>query len=216
MVKFNIEGLSSLKTLNLKTTNTREIDLSIKNLPSLRHLDLSADTITIDEKILTPLLKDQLQHIESLLLNGNLSNFNLDSLSNLKTLSLCGTLDTKSFNFELFKNLCNRLVTILIVLKDMDEIEFVKLFDGCNFTHLGMFYMSGFNICRLKKELLSSFTTLRHLIMIGCEIEIIEQDSFSDLKQLSSLNLSLNKIARIEKNAFEMLENLQTLDLLYN
>ena len=46
--------------------------------------------------------------IEELHLHGNFSNFNLDSLVNLRELSIAGYID-KSFNFELFKNLCNQL-----------------------------------------------------------------------------------------------------------
>ena len=209
-MKFNIERLSSLKILNLKTTKTREIELSIKSLPSLRYLDLSADTINIDDKIL-----DQLQHIENITLHGNLSNFNLDSLSNLKFLSLSGTLD-KGFNFELFKNLCNRLEFMMIGFEDMDEKTFVKLFDGCYFTHLESFYLSHLKTPRLKKELFKPFTKLGYLFIYNCEIDIIEHDWFCDLKKLCSLTLITNKISRIEENAFSMLDNLRTLELIYN
>ena len=193
---------------------TKIRDFSIKKLPSLRILGLSIFG-TIDENILTPIL-EQLPHIEELTLNGKLSHFNLDNLVDLKSLTLSFTLDTKSFNFELFKNLCNRLTNIQIDLSYIDEETFVKLFDGYNFTHLEKFTLKHFNAKRLKKEFFNRFTTLRHLCVTCCKFETIERDSFSDLKQLCSLNLSRNQISHIGRNAFGSLENLQTLDLSYN
>lgn len=183
-------------------------------MSSLRFLCLSI-TCTIDENILAPIL-EQLPHIEELALDGNLSHFNLDSLSNLKSLSLYGTLDTKSFNFDLFKNLCNQLENIQIGLSNINEKTFINIFFGCNFPHLEKFTLRNLNSKRLKKELFSRFTTLKHLHITYCEFETIETDSFLDLKQLCWLNLSGNKISLIEKKAFSILKNLKTLDLSYN
>ena len=103
-VQFNIEGLYSLKTLHLGS-KTDKVYFSIKNLPSLTNLSFYI-AATINEDIITRLL-DQIPHIQRLCLHGNLSYFNLDNLVNLKHLSLDGFIYT-SFNFELFKNLCNR------------------------------------------------------------------------------------------------------------
>jgi hypothetical protein len=114
-------------------SNTDDVDFSIKNLPSLTIFDLTI-TGTIDEKILTRLF-DQVPHIEELFLEGNLSYFNLDSLVNLKKLSLCGTID-ESFNFELFENLCNQLEDIRIRLFKNDEKTIVNLFDNYYFPYL--------------------------------------------------------------------------------
>ena len=211
-VKFNIEGLSSLKTIYLRTKKTREIDFSIKNLPSLSELYLCTDTI--DDNILTRLL-EHLQHIEELNLEGNLCYFNLDYLSNLKRLSLSGTLD-KSFNFNFFKNLCNQLENMLIALTNIDEKTFVKLFDGCNFRYLEKFFLKHLYSKRFKKEFINRFTALRHLKLSQCQIDKIGDDSFSDSKELCVLDLSGNQIVSIEQNAFSMLKNLRTVDLSYN
>jgi hypothetical protein len=127
-VKFNLEGLSSLKYLYL-IANTSEVEFSIKSLPSLTRLYLYISG-TIDEYKVTRLL-DQLQHIQELYFNGKLSYFNLDSLVNLRELSLSGTIDER-FNFELFKNLCKQLENLKIEIKNIDENAFVNLFGDYN------------------------------------------------------------------------------------
>ena len=214
MIKFNIEGLSSLKKLYLKTKKTTEIEFSIKNVPSLRELCLSISA-KINENILTRLL-EHVQHIEELDLDGKLSYFNLDKLVNLKKLTLSGKIDKSSFNFKLFKNLCNQLENIQIALTNIDEKTFVKLFDGSNFLYLVKFALRYFSTKRFKKEFINQFTALRHLNISNCEIEIIEHDSFSDLQELCWLNLSGNSIRCIEQNSFSMLKNLRTIDLSFN
>ena len=87
-IKFNIEGLQSLKVLHLGSKSA-ELDFSINNLCSLTYLALSVG-YTIDQEIITKLL-DQVQHIEKLHLHGSISHLNLDNLVNLKALSVQGT-----------------------------------------------------------------------------------------------------------------------------
>lgn len=212
-VKFNIEGLSSLSRLYLRA-RTREVDFSIKNLASLRVLTLAVDC-KIDENIVTRLV-DQIRHIETLDLNGNLSYFNLDQLYNLRTLSLNGTID-EEFNFELFENnLCEQLEDIEIVLSNLEEKTFLKLFDGYNFPYLVDFSLRFVTIKRLKNGFINRFPALRRLNISRCEIEMIENGSFSSLEQLCFLDLSFNRIENIDKNTFSELKNLQTLDLRFN
>ena len=215
-VKLNVEGLSSLKSLTVNL-NTDDVDLSIKNLPSLAKLNLKI-SVTIDDQILTRLF-DQVPHIQELCLNGNLSYFNLDSLVNLKVLALFGTID-KSFNFELFKNLCYQLEDIRIRLtkndEKNDEITFVKLFDNYYFPYLSYLSLKSINLKNLKKEFFDRFPMLRDLNISQCKIEKIERDSFSNLQQLCFLDLSNNLIEYIQKNAFSSLKNLQKLDLSQN
>ena len=165
----------------------------------------------INEDIVTRVF-NQVPNIQELYLNGKLSYFNLDNFANLRELSLSGTIneENSSFNFELFKNLCNQLETIKILL---DEKTIVKLFDGYKFPYLVDFSIECSDIKRLNKELFCRFPSLRRLKISLCRIEVIEHDSFSNMQQLFSLDLSRNQIESIEENAFSMLKNLKTLDL---
>lgn len=210
-IAFRIEGFSSLRSLTLKANST-EVNFSIKNLESLKCLRLY--TFKIDQDILTRLL-DQLQHIQELVLDGNLSYINLDNLVNLKCLTLCGTLNESCFNFELFKNLSNQLERLTIVLTNIDEKTLSKLFDIHYFSNLNYFAIYKFNLKRLEKQFLNRFLfpMLRELSIGFCDLEEIEIDAFSNMQQLVCLNLSMNRIRFIEKNTFANLKKLETLDL---
>jgi hypothetical protein len=157
--KFKLEGLSSLKVLNL-AANSAEVDFSFRNLNSLRHFYMCIKC-KIDENLMTRILK-QIPTIEELNLHGNFSYFNLDSLFNLRKLSIAGYID-KSLNFELFKNLCNQLENLKIGLGNFDEESFFKLFHGCNFPYLVDFYLRYFKMKRLKKEHINRFPSLKQL-----------------------------------------------------
>ena len=163
----------------------------------------------IDESMITQLL-DQVQHIKKLYLQGNFSYFNLDNLVNLKLLSL------DSFNIELFKNLCNRIEVIKIILNNIDDKTLFKLFDGHNFSNLHYFAIRKYNIKRLKKEFTSKFPMVQQLVISHCNIEEIEPDAFSNLKQLYCVDLSGNKLKFIEKDTFLNLKYLHILDLSRN
>lgn len=169
---------------------------------------------TIDDSMLRELL-DQVQQIDQLLLNGNLSYFNLDYLLNLKSLSIAGTI-SESFNFELFKNLCNRLEDINIELTNVDDRKFSKLFDGHQFSKLVNFSMRNYNITRLKKEFINRFPLLDQLFLAECNIEEIEFDAFSNCKKLRRLDLSQNRIKSIAKETFSNLRKLEIIDLSSN
>ena len=167
--------------------NSAEVDISFKNLNSLRHLYVNIKS-KIDENIMKRIF-DQVPTIEELYLHGNISYINLDSLVNLRELSIAGTIDTENFNFELLKNLCKQLEKLKIVLANLDEKSFFKLFDGSNFPYLVYFVLRFFNVKRLKKEYINRFPMLKQLYIVDCSIEVIENDSFSNLEQLCWLNL---------------------------
>ena len=211
-MKFNIEGLSSLETLHLKA-NTAEVEFSIKNLPSLINFELSISG-TIDDYIVTSLF-EQLPYIQELHLKGNLSYFNLDNFVNLRVLKLSGTID-ENFNFDLFKNLCKQLESIKILLTNIDQKSYIKLFVGYTFPYLEDFTLCFLKLKRLKKEFINGFRMLKYLNIFDCNIKEIAHDSFSNLEQLCSLNLSNNRIEFIDDNAFSNLKNLQQVDLSYN
>ena len=115
---------------------------------------------------------------------------------------------------ELFKNLCNQ--DIKIIISSIDEKTLFKLFDGYNFPYLVDFTVRNLNMKRLKKEFINRLPMHKQLNITDCGIELIESDSFSNMQQLTSLDLSKNEIELIEKNAFSNLKNLQTLDLSEN
>jgi hypothetical protein len=211
--KFNLEGLSSLKVLHL-AANSAEVDFSFRNLNSLRHFYMSI-RCKIDENLMTRIL-EQIPTVEELYLHGNISYINLDSLVNLRELSIAGTFDRENFNFDLLKNLCKQLEKLKIVLRDLDEKSLFKLFDGCNFPYVVYFSLRFLKEKRLKKEYINRFPILKELFVLNCAIETIESDSFSNLEQLCSLNLYRNQIEFIEENAFKPLKNLKKLNLRNN
>ena len=193
--------------------NSTEIDFSIRNLNSLIMLSLLVGC-TIDQNMLTKLL-DQVQHIQQLFLVGNFSYFNLDNLVNLKVLSLCGPIN-ESFNIGLLKNFCNQMVVLKIILENIDEKTFYKLFDGLTFPNLKRIAIEDCNLKVLKKEFINRFPIVRKLFILNCNLEAIEQDAFSNLKKLYCLDLSSNHIKFIEKDTFLNLTNLEILDLSLN
>lgn len=194
--------------------NAVDVDFSIRNLPSLRALNLSTRSFTINDNILTRLL-EHAQHIEELnLRGGTFSYFNLDSLFNLRELSLIGSIDSL-FNFELLTNLCKQLESVNIDLRNIGEKTF-KLFEGCHFPYLIDFRGRAIEINILRKVFLDRFPMVRNLNLCDCNIEKIEHKSFSNSHQLRILDLSRNQIKSIEKNAFSALKNLEKVFLSYN
>ena len=191
-----------------------EVEFSIKNLPSLRRFSLSTFSGRIDEKIVTRLLY-QAPNIEELHFNGKLCYFNLDDFVNLRELLLFGSMN-KSFNFELFKNLCKQLEAIKICLGKIDEKTFFKLFDGYNFPYLEDLTIKLLFVKRITKEFINRLPMHRRLKISKCNIEAIESDSFSNKQELISLDLSENRIELIEENAFSKLKNLKKLNLSIN
>ena len=155
------------------------------------------------------------QSLQELELYGNFSYFNLDNFVNLKILSIDGTID-ESFNFELFKNLCNQLESLSISFTDIDFKALFKLFDGCHFPYLQYLSLSECFIERVDKHFINRFPLLSNLYITKCHIETIEDEAFSNLKQLFHLSLSENQIRFIGKNAFSNLNNLKILNLANN
>ena len=194
--------------------NSTEMFFSIRNLCALNLLTLDMIGCTIDDHFITSLF-NQVQNIEKLILCGTFSYFNIDSLVNLKFLSLDGTIN-ESFNIELFKNLCNQLDSLKVDLKKIDEKTFLKLFDGHNFSKLLKLSIINCNLNILKKEFTNRFPILRKLFIIGCNLKVIENDAFSNLKQIWCLDLSQNRLKFIEKDTFSNLDKLRKLDLSKN
>ena len=178
-LNINIEGLSSLKMLRLGLF-TLAVGLSIKNLPSLKKLSLFFAG-TINEEFVTRLL-EQVPFIQELCLFGYLSY--LSNFFNLKVLSLDGIIK-ESFNFELFKNLCNQFEDIKIrSISNIEEKNFFKL-DCCNFPYLVDLTIGYLDMKRLIKQFIYRFPMFRQLNISKCGIEGIESDSFTNIYQLT-------------------------------
>lgn len=212
MVEININGLSSLETMNIDVPSTRK-SFSITNLNSLTTIELCDRTNIINQNVIENF--ERLPNLKSLTLEGNLSYFNLDKLVNLEYLSLSGNIMNK-FNFEIFKNLCNQLTGLTIGFINIDEQTLFEMFDGHHFSNLrGLIFIRCY-IKRVHKNFIDRFPMIKNLSIVGSELEVIEPDAFSNAKQLDYLNLSGNMISSIPKNAFSNLKNLETLILINN
>ena len=152
------------------------------------------------------------QSIQFLQLRGKFSYINLDNFVNLTSLCLDGTLE-ESFNFDIFKNLCNQLESLRILLTD---IESNRLFDGYHFPYLKQLSLSRCFIERVDKIFINRFPMLIRLNINSCRLETIEDEAFSNLNQLRYLGLPGNQIRFIGKNSFLNLKNLKVLDLTNN
>lgn len=96
--------------------NSDKVDISIRNICSLKHLSLFWKPGILDESVISDIL-DKFQSIEILHLHGKFPYFNLDKLINLKLLYLNGDI-SENFNFELFKNLFNQLeILVTLIMK---------------------------------------------------------------------------------------------------
>ena len=221
--QINLDGISSLVSFQTRL-NSLEC-LSVRNLPSLRHLDLSFNHYRIDSTI-HPELLDYLPNIEYLSLDADLSYFNLDSLVNLKSLSLEGKID-KEFNFDLFKNICNQLEEISIKLYEIDYKCLAKLFYAHQFPIIKTFHIHMcISLTKLEKKLFDGFRMLQSLnITYNTKLQEIDRGAFSNLKQLTSLDLSsnfynssykINDTNLLDQMKFSALINLKYLDLSHN
>ena len=212
MVEINIDGLSSLKTLDLDVPSTRK-SFSITNLNSLTTFELCDRTNIINQKVIENF--ERLPNLKSLTLEGNLSYFNLDNLVNLKHLSLSGNMKNK-FNFEIFKNLCNQLEALRIGFTNIDDNTLFELFNGHYFSNLKSLIFVRCYIKRVHKNFIDPFPMIKRLSIVACELEVIESDAFSNAKQLHYLDFNANMISSIQKNVFSNLNNLETLNLSNN
>lgn len=182
-----------------------EIYFSIRNLSSLKIFHLLVPRIDENNTIG---LFDQMQNIEELHLNGNLFYFNLDSLVNLKKLSLCGRF-RDDFNLELLKNLAIQLEYLNINISKIKYESILKLLNGHNFSNLLSLDIRHCNTRKIEKKFMDQFPSLQTLRMIKCNIETIEDKVFSNLKELTLLDLSENWLTRLYKRDFSDLINLE-------
>ena len=172
----------------------------------MKCFELATPTIS-DENILTPLF-DQIQNIEELVLNGNLSYFNFDNLFNLKKLTLCGTI-YEDFNWELFKNLSCQLEDLSICFYNVDYRFIRNMLSGKDFSNLLALKIMRCNMKMLEKEFIEQFKSLQKIRINKCNLEFIESGAFSNLKNLVFLDLRENLFTELLLRDFSHLDNLE-------
>ena len=199
---------------NRTLSNCRELlEINIDGLPCLENLQFGVNSKNTNFTIYSNYANYSLQYLD---LSGNLSYFNLNNFIKLTSLRLDGSI-LETFNFELFKNLCNQLESLEITFDKFDEKSFFKLLDGHRFSNLKQLYLTKCCCMKsLKNFFFDRFPMLKVLAMYDLDIEIIENDAFSSLEQLEHIHLNNNLINFIGKNVFSNLKNLKSLDLCSN
>ena len=207
MEKVRIEGLSSLKLLQLRLASIEES--SFANMNSLQILRLAVEDETIDKEILAKLF-EICPNIEELDLDGQFSNINFDRFVNLKSLSLNGHL-LDDFNFDLFKNICNRLEELWIEIDNLNDESMSKLICNHDFPNLLSFIIRSSEMTRLEKKLFDRFRMLQSLeISNNDELKTIDKDAFSNLNELEELDILDNfQLSKLDPELYSCLEKLQ-------
>ena len=183
----------------------------------MRNLELeSFIRNTFDSTIKSQVL-DYLPSIEYLTLSGDLSYFNLDSLVNLKCLTLCEYFND-DFNFYLLKTtLCYQLEELCIYITNLDDECLSKLLNGCHFPVLTNLSISSSDyIKKIEKKLFDKFPMLQTLSLCDKILEKIDSDVFSNVRHLISLDLSNNSIRYLNEMHFSGLDKLKYLNLSAN
>lgn len=76
-----------------------------------------------------------------------------------------------------------------------------------------MLYIFNYEVYKLPKEIFTKFINLKHLIVNGNHMQILEKDTFESGQHLEVLRLSNNDLIELESFVFKELPNLKTLDL---
>ena len=205
--EIKIEGFSSLESLFLSFESLNQVILT--NLFALKRLELDLER-PINSELMFKLIEN-LSYIETLVLHGKLSYFNLDRLSNLKELELSYTIKDY-FNFHLFDNLCNQLESISFSCIYFDDQCLEKLFYDRNFPYLTTFYLNySLSKITLEKKFFDGLRMLQNLIIF--HVQIFDNDVFSNLIELQELWLKDSFIEFKDNSLFSNLVNLKKLTL---
>lgn len=79
--------------------------------------------------------------------------------------------------------------------------------------NINVLYIFNFEVYKLPKEIFSKFLNLKHLIVNGNHVQILETDTFEGAENLEVLRLSNNDLKELPHFVFQTLKNLKTLDL---
>lgn len=208
----DLDGLLALQYLHLSLSSVKK--LSVRNLPSLKHLVLYAKNLN---KCISTQLFENLSNLRELKIVCDVfSDINLDDLVNLGKLSISGKIDDQ-FNFELFKIICNNLQELSISLYNISNEQITQLFYGLSFPNLVKLNIEISKITKLEKKMFEGFPRLQSLTIANNEeLRKIAKNTFSNLTNLVDLNLSWNCIDEINKRHFSKLMRLKSLDLKAN
>ena len=214
--EIELDGLLSLQYLHLSLNSLERF--SARNLPSLKYFILDCQQLNNSQ---STQIFVHLSNIVELEIKGIFSDINMDDLTNLEKLSISGKIEI-DFNFDLFKNLCNRLKDLSICKINIDDEKLAKLFQSHNFPNLEKFKLAYCEITKLEKNQFKGFPTLQFLTIINPyensnkQLRVIENGAFSNLTNLVSLNLHGNSIETIGQRQLSGLINLNTLVLSFN
>ena len=180
-----IEGLPSLEYLRFTMVKSVE-QFSIGNLPSLSHFILNPRKPIKDFDFQTKCFKN-LRNIEHLSMLCDLSDFNLDILTSLKSLRIYGV-NLNDFKFDLLKNISNQLAELWIESNHFDDEKMEKLFYP-ELTNLARLTISRCSITKLEKRLFFSDRLEYLRIDSNTMLRNIDIDTFSSLVNLKCLQL---------------------------
>ena len=213
MDKVNIEGLSSLKFLDLCLSSIEGNSFGNHNSLLCLHLYVKSE-LNIDS---CTKLFEIFPNIEELSLDGYFSNIDFTSFVDIKKLSISGSI-LKDFNFALFTNICNQLEYLKIGFNNIDDENISKLLNGHTFPKVLSLNISSSKITRLEKKLFDGFPLLQSLTANNNkDLTTINKNAFSNLKYLKRLLLSSNdQLSELDPEIFSCLGNLEKLDLGYN
>lgn len=96
--------------------------------------------------------------------------------------------------------MCNRTVTNL------------HLHSSGN-SNINVLYIFNYEVYKIPKEIFTKFISLKHLIVNGNHLQILELDTFDSGQHLEVLRLSNNDLKELKSFVFRELRNLKTLDL---
>jgi Leucine-rich repeat (LRR) protein len=205
------ENLKEMKLLNNFNYYSMSNKLILNSLIRLEHLDLSQNSISVNDNLL-----ENLTNLRSLNLSSNQS-FQIDTLNlkNLKHLDL-SSIYRLELNDKLFEQLSN-LETLNLsnntyspLNKQINERTFYGLI---NLKRLDLSYN------KMKNLNANIFQTLVNLIDLNlsyCEITSVEINTFCGPCKLENLNLSENSIEEMSEDHFRDLKKLKQLNLFNN
>lgn len=94
-----------------------------------------------------------------------------------------------------------------LVIKNDTNVTII----GNNLTNV--LYIFSLEVYKLPKEIFRKFTNLKHLIVNGNHLQILEFDTFEGAENLEVLRLSNNDLKQLQSLIFHVMRNLKTLDL---
>ena len=80
-------------------------------------------------------------------------------------------------------------------------------------SNINVLYIFNFEVYKLPKEIFKKFMNLKHLIVNGNHVQLLEDDTFDDASRLEVLRLSNNDLKELKPFIFHAMTNLKTLDL---